>query len=276
MFMDNSLAETFAHLKTSHFTGDLFMKPHFKLFLLILLLCCSVPVQVKAENSWWDKGVDIFKSITGDTESTGTTGPSSTEIRDAFKQALRMGTENVVNQLGTTGGFSADPIIHIPLPRQLQTVKTVLSKVGMTYLAEDLELKLNRAAEAATPKAKKLFFQAIQEMTFNDLMAIYNGPKDSATQYFRGKMSSSLKNEMRPIIDNTLSEVGALNAYDQFIGRYKSIPLVPDVKADLTEHVLEKGLDGIFYYMAEEESSIRENPARHTTKLLKKVFGIQQ
>lgn len=252
------------------------MRLNCRLFLIILLLCCSIPLTVKAENSWWSKGVDIFRSITGDSESTGSTDPSSAEISDAFKQALRIGTENVVGQLGTTGGFSADPLIHIPLPRQLQTVKTVLSNVGMAYLAEDLELKLNRAAEAATPKAKKLFFQAIQEMTFNDLMAIYNGPKDSATQYFRSKMSFSLKNEMRPIVNSTLSEVGALNAYDQFIGRYSSLPMVPDVKADLTEHVLEKGLDGIFYYMAEEESSIRENPARHTTELLKKVFGIQQ
>ncbi|MBT3386843.1 MAG: DUF4197 family protein, partial [Desulfobacula sp.] len=45
-----------------------------------------------------------------------------------------------------------------------------------------------------------------------------------------------------------------------------------DVKADLTDHVVEKGMDGIFYYMAKEEAAIRQNPVKRTTELLKKVF----
>ena len=54
---------------------------------------------------------------------------------------------------------------------------------------------------------------------------------------------------------------------------YRSVPFVPDVKADLTNHVVEKGMDGIFYYMAKEEAAIRTNPAKRTTDLLKRVFG---
>jgi hypothetical protein len=38
-------------------------------------------------------------------------------------------------------------------------------------------------------------------------------------------------------------------------------------------HVVEKGMDGIFYYMAKEEAAIRSNPAKRTTELLKQVFG---
>jgi hypothetical protein len=37
--------------------------------------------------------------------------------------------------------------------------------------------------------------------------------------------------------------------------------------------VVEKGMDGIFYYMAKEEAAIRQNPAKRTTDLLKRVFG---
>jgi hypothetical protein len=37
----------------------------------------------------------------------------------------------------------------------------VLDKVGMSGLLKDLEMKINRAAEVATPKAKKLFSRAI-------------------------------------------------------------------------------------------------------------------
>lgn len=246
---------------------------------MLLIFCVWQPTITLAASSWWDTGVDILKSISGENQE-GSSGYSqselsSTDIRDAFKQALRIGTENVVDQLGTTGGFNADPVVHIPLPEQLQTVKSLLGKIGMSALTDDLELKLNRAAEAATPKAKELFFQAITQMTFEDLSAIYNGPKDSATQYFQRKMTEPLKLEMKPIVENTLSQVGAVNAYDQFIDHYKTIPMVPDVKANLTEHVLQKGLEGIFHYLAEEEASIRQNPAKQTTTLLKKVFGVE-
>ncbi len=57
------------------------------------------------------------------------------------------------------------------------------------------------------------------------------------------------------------------------MSKYNDIPLVPDVKADLTDYVVEKGVDGIFYYLAKQEALIRQDPMRHTTALLKKVFG---
>ena len=67
--------------------------------------------------------------------------------------------------------------------------------------------------------------------------------------------------------------VGAVQAYDNAIGQYKSVPFVPDVKADLTQHVLERALHGLFLYLAQEEAAIRQNPAKRTTELLQRVFG---
>ena len=112
-------------------------------------------------------------------------------------------------------------------------------------------------------------------MTLEDVREIYEGPDDAATQYFKGKMTKPLTKRMKPIVDKSLSEVGAVQSYDTMMSRYKAIPLVPDVKANLTNYVVRKGLDGIFYYVAEEEAAIRNNPAARTTELLKKVFGAE-
>jgi hypothetical protein len=251
------------------------MKNYLTIFGVVLIIFAWLPGQASASGTWWDNGVNILKNLSGESDKEIAKEPSYAEIGDAFKQALRIGTENVVRQLGTTDGFNADPSIHIPLPEELNTIKTMLSKVGMSQLVDDLELKLNRAAESATPKAKNLFFQAITEMTFEDIKNIYEGPEDSATRYFQGKMSPPLKKEMQPIVENTLSQVGAVQAYDKVVGQYKTLPFVPDVKANLTEHVVQKGMEGIFYYIAKEEASIRENPAKQTTALLKKVFGVK-
>ncbi|MCI5210346.1 MAG: DUF4197 domain-containing protein [Candidatus Electrothrix sp. ATG2] len=234
-----------------------------------------LPNQAYAEGSWLDNGVSILNNLTKETGGKSSNTTSDAEVGEAFKQALRIGTENVVSKLGTVDGFNADPTVHIPLPKDLKTIKTLLTQVGMSQLADDLELKLNRAAESATQKAKTHFLQAITDMTFNDIRNIYEGPENSATKYFQSKMSSPLAQEMQPIVKNTLSQVGAIQAYEQVIGQYNTLPFVPDVTTNLTDHVIQKGLEGIFFYVAKEEASIRKDPAKQTTVLLKKVFGIQ-
>ncbi len=235
-----------------------------------------VSVPVFGGNSWLQKGSDTLKSLglSGD-KTTGTsdiTGLSLGEIAAGLKEALQVGSETVVNQLSAADGFNTDTNIHIPLPGSLAKVQKALDKIGYSSFTDDLELKLNRAAEAATPKAKTLFMDAISAMSFEDAREILDGPDDAATQYFKEKMSPGLAEEMKPVIDDTLSQVGAIQSYDNMMGKYKSIPFVPDVKSDLTSHVVDKGMDGIFYYMAQEEKAIRQDPLKRTTQLLQKVF----
>ncbi len=247
------------------------------IFFVLIIFTASLNLK-NAEAKWWDKGVNVLKTINTDKNGAGknllgNSQPSIDEITKAFKEALTIGSKNVVNKLGAVDGFNKDPAIHIPLPEKLNTVKTMLSKFGMSQMTDDLELKLNRAAEAATPKAKKLFLQSINNMSFEDVKNIYNGPKDSATKYFQKEMTPSLSKEMRPIVQHSLSEVGAVQSYDRVMGKYKTLPFVPNVKADLTDYVVQKGMDGIFHYIAAEEEAIRKDPVRQTTALLKKVFS---
>jgi len=223
-----------------------------------------------AENTWLEKGRGLWNTFG---VKSGSSDMTVKEIGAGLKEALRVGTENVVARLGQTDGFNKDPAVHIPLPGQLAGMKSALDKIGMAGRLEDLEQRLNRAAEVATPRAKQLFVQAIEEMSFDDVMTIYKGPKDAATQYFRGKMSPALTQEMAPVVEKSLAQVEAVQKYDSIMNAYRSIPFVPEVKADLTDYVVEKGMDGIFYYMAREEAAIRADPAKRTTDLLRRVFG---
>jgi len=200
---------------------------------------------------------------------------SSGDITAGLKEALTKGSSAVVGQLGQTGGFSNDPIAFIPLPNALLKTRDFASKVGLGGSFNDLELRLNRAAELATPKAKQLFAGAIRDMSVEDASGILRGPDNAATEYFRGKTGDSIKAEMRPLVDGALAEVGAVQAFNSLLGKYRSIPLAPKVDADLTGHVVDKGSDGIFHYLAEEEKAIRTNPLKRTSELLQRVFGSQ-
>jgi hypothetical protein len=241
--------------------------PHvFALALLVLVLA-----SLSARGDWLQKGQDLLRELGGGT--TGESTLSTAEIAAGLKDALHVGTERVVEQLGRVDGFNADPQVHIPLPGKLHRVQSALDDVGMGSLLDDLDLKLNRAAEAATPKAKALFWDAIRQMTLEDARAIYQGPDDAATRYFERKMSKPLAAEMRPIVEQSLSDVGAVHAYDNMMAQYRAIPFVPDVKTDLTDYVLDRTIAGIFHCLAQEEAAIRQDPAKRTTELLRRVFG---
>ncbi len=244
---------------------------------LVIIAAVLVWPASQALAGWMDKVGGLLGESSG-SQSTSSALPSVSSLSNSdmiagLKDALRIGSENVVGQLGKSDGFNADPKIHIPLPENLQTVKSALDAVGMGSMMDDLELRLNRAAETATPKAKRIFGNAIKEMTFDDAKKILQGPDDAATQYFKGKMSNPLSDEMRPVVKKALSQAGAIQAYDTAMGKYKSLPFVPDANANLTQHVLDLGLSGIFHYMAEEEAAIRKNPVKRTTDILQKVFG---
>lgn len=243
-------------------------KTRMKTILALVAALLLVAVSGWAQSNLLQQGLGLLSSGGAQTGNI-----SQGEMGDGLKEALRVGTEAVVSRLGKTDGFYCDNAIRIPLPGQLSTVQKALQAAGYSSLVDDLELRLNRAAEQATPKAKALFVDAISAMTITDAQQILNGPDDAATRYFRKAMGPGLAEEMAPVVDAALADAGAVQAYDSMMGQYKTLPFMPDAKANLTDYVVEKGMDGIFHYVAKEEATIRTNPAARTTDLLKKVFS---
>jgi len=220
---------------------------------------------------------DLLKKSEGlfSDDKKKSSGPPLTglEITRGLKEALRIGANRVIKQVGRVDGYNDDPQIHIPLPTTLRSVKYAFRHAGSPFELDDLEVRINRAAEAAAPKAKRIFASAIRQMTLEDAERIYKGRDDAATRYFKKRMTPELTEEMRPVIDSTMSEVGAYQTYNKAMDLYNKIPIAPKINPDLTGHVLEKSIEGIFYYLAKEEAKIRKNPAKRTTKILQRVFG---
>jgi hypothetical protein len=131
----------------------------------------------------------------------------------------------------------------------------------------------NRAAEAAAPGAKKIFGDAIGEMSIEDARKIWSGGDNAATQYFRGKTSDQLTAAFRPVVDQAMNQVGVTRQYKELLGRVQSIPFLKTDSLDIDQYVLGKSLDGLFVVLGEQEKQIRTNPAARTTDLLKEVFA---
>lgn len=254
--------------------GGMMKRVNWNIIMMVALFAGPVP---QAYAGWMDQVGGLLQDATSQQPESPAASSiaalSNSDMVAGLKDALRVGSENVVGQLSKADGFNNDAAIHIPLPDNLKRVKSALNAAGMGYMMDDLELRLNRAAEAATPKAKRIFADSIKSMSIDDAKGILSGPNDAATQYFKGKMSMPLSKEMRPVVSDALNQAGAIQAYDSVMGKYQSLPFMPDVKANLTQHVLDLGLSGIFHYMATEEAAIRKNPVKRTTDILQKVFS---
>lgn len=247
------------------------MRPLHLLAVAVLTFVVAQPAA--AQTDWMGKLRNTLGTVTPPGGSSSGGALSLTDITAGLREALKVGSERVVGQIGSADGYNLDPDIHIPLPPELQKVQSVLKRFGLSGMADDLELRLNRAAEAAAPKTKELIWKAITEMTLEDAKQIYDGPDDAATQYFKKVASADLADTVRPVVDRSLEEVGAVSSYDSLMGQYKTLPFVPDVKANLSDHAVDMALKGLFYYLGKEEAAIRQNPAKRTTELLAKVFG---
>nr|WP_321442014.1 DUF4197 domain-containing protein [uncultured Hyphomonas sp.] len=208
-----------------------------------------------------------------------TTAPDSpstlsiAEIDAGLREALTVGTNLVANQLGQTNGYYGDPKIRIPLPQTYRTLQTNLAKVGASKPLDDLELRMNRAAESAVPEAQVLILGAIRNMTITDALNILNGGDTAATDYLRSKTEPQLRAAFTPYAREALSKSGAFTAMENVASQYGASGITSSLQADLTAHAVDYGLDGIFLYVAEEETKIRENPLARSTDLLRRVFG---
>lgn len=250
-----------------------------RLVALSILACAIAAQPAFAQGSFKDLGKAVLDQQMGGggsaLPSTGSRGQtlSTGDIAAGLKEALRVGTEKVSGQLGRADGYNRDPAIHIPLPDSLQKVQAGLKMAGMSGLADDLELKLNRAAEAAAPEAKRIFWNALEKMSLDDAKAILNGPSDAATQYFKRTMTPDLRTAMRPVVDRTVADAGAVKSYETMTASAKGLPMVGDGRAMLADHVLDGGLKGLFSYLGREEAAIRSDPAKRTSDILRKVFA---
>jgi hypothetical protein len=190
-----------------------------------------------------------------------------------LKEALRVGTDNTVRLTGQRDGYFGNQVIKILVPDNLRTIEKGLRTVGYGPKVDAFILSMNRAAEAAAPAAKNIFVDAIVSMSFDDARKILSGGDTAATDYFKNKTSGQLTTAFRPVVEKTMSENTVTQQYSALLGQAQRIPFMKSQNLDITEYVVSKALDGLFYTLGQEEKKIRKDPVARTTSLLKEVFG---
>ena len=198
---------------------------------------------------------------------------SSTEAASGLKAALVQGAEKAVAQLGQVNGFLQNPKVKIPLPEHMQRAEKTMRFLGMGKQADELVLRMNRAAEEAVPHAKTLLIDAVKKMSISDAKNILTGGDDAATQYFRKATSTPLAQKFQPIVTKAMQDVSLAQQYNEVTKLGQRYGLVKKEQGSLEDYITQKTLDGVYLVMAEEEKKIRKDPVRAGSALLRKVFG---
>lgn len=257
--------------------ADLTMKSATR--LLVVLTCLPGLFTARADL------LDQFRSLTKGTNQTSlaTAALAQSDVIDGLKQALGNGVQQAVTRLGSADGFLTNLAVRIPMPEKLRSAEKTLRAIGQEKLADDFIASMNHAAEQAVPVAASVFGDAIKQMSIEDAKGILSGTNNAATQFFRRTTETNLYGRFYPIVQHATEQVGVTASYKQMVGKLgnagglgglfggRSKALMQT--ADLDAYVTQKGLDGLFAMVAEEEKRIRENPAARTSELLKKVFG---
>jgi len=220
-------------------------------------------------NGMFKKANSLFGKKTSPGNSSSL---SSSEIVSGLKEALSLGAKKSGDKLSATDGFYKDAAVKILLPKQVQNVESKMKMLGLGKLVGDAELRMNRAAEDASKTAAPIFLDAIKKMTVTDALNILRGADTAATGYLRKTTSTSLTTAFRPIIEESLKKVDAAKYWKDVFSAYNKFTSTP-VDTDMNSYVTAKALDGLFYYVAQEEVNIRKNPAARVTDILKSVFG---
>lgn len=197
------------------------------------------------------------------------------DIATGLKEALNNGISKQVSKLTATDGFYKNEAVKILLPQELQKVDKTLRSIGMSSLADEGLKVLNRAAESAVKEATPIFVDAVKNMTFYDAKTILMGNDSAATTYLQNSTTTALYGKFSPVVQSSLSKVGADKVWESIITKYNSIPLVNKVNPDLKDYVTKEATKGVFKMVAVEEKEIRTNLNARTSDILKKVFALQ-
>ena len=227
------------------------------------------------------------------------------EIVDGLKTALELGADTACTVLNVEDGYFGNELVKILLPTEANIMFSVLDDPTIQALGLDVALQkkmddvvfaINRAAEDVADDAKPIFKNAITNMTVADGLNILQGSnvfdssKDStifdslaATHYMAYMTRDELFNLYEPKIDVALSNDLGLgfsaneawetllyyyNNYIVILGGYTAVEEV-----DLSEYSADKGLDGLFLFVGNQEKEIRKDPYAWASDILEKVFG---
>ncbi len=173
-------------------------------------------------------------------------------LRGVLSQCVRYAARN----LGVKDSFVKNPKVRLSIPSVYISGELLLIETNDNKSAEDLLLRINRAAEGSIPKAAGYFLVAVSQMREKDVVAVSASDDDSAaTIQLHRRMAKGLIEVVRPVIQGAMEQerLESIYAVKRTEVDVKDAPVPFDAESYLVEKVLEV----FFVSMSKEEKALR-------------------
>lgn len=211
------------------------------------------------------------------------------EISAGLKEALNIGISTGCKALAANNGYYNDLATRIGLPSEAAVITKNISKLpGGEAVVTKVIKNINAAASDAASEAVPIFASALTSMSISDATKILTSKGQAATDYFKTKTKTPLKNLFGKYITTSVNKklignVSPQSLWDDMTTSWNGVANtvvgkaagLTTVKTDLTDYLTDKAVDGIYYKVGEQEKKIRTDVNERTSALLKKVFARQ-
>ena len=198
---------------------------------------------------------------------------SEADAAAGIRAALERGAGAAVGELGRADGFLGNPKVRIPLPKALDSAAKLAEMTGHKREVDDLVTAMNRAAEAAVPKARPLLVQTAKSISVQDALKIVRGSQTAVTDYFAERTRGPLTEQLLPIVTKETEKVSLADKYNTLAGKAAGFGLISGDDANIQRYVTRRALDGVYMMIGEEEKRIRADPVGTGSAILRQVFG---
>ena len=145
---------------------------------------------------------------------------SLTEADGGLRQALTKAAVASALRLGRLDGYWADGKVRIPLPSPLSTLQARLRPLNLSTPLDNFQMRLNRAAETAVPRAGAIFTDIIRSLTISDAIQIVRGGDTAGTDMLKARATTQLTSLLTPPMEQAVDSSGAGAALDRINSRY--------------------------------------------------------
>lgn len=204
--------------------------------------------------------------------------PSMEMIVQAFQDALGEAVEAACEMAQAAGGFAENLAIKISLPDKIGKVdlaglRKKLKMVGKESWIDDINTKMNEAAEAASKFAKDIFMAACAALSLDKAKELIEAGGRACTNFFKEVCSGNLISAMLPHIEEAMAAVDCAAAFEKLRDTYNKIPFVTKIDFDIEDFCVTKAVDGLFQLVGDKEESVRADPGGSASGAVGDVFG---
>ena len=166
-------------------------------------------------------GAPTTPTTSGTTNGASVLGSLSFSDADGgLREALGSAAISTALRLGRLDGYWADGKVRIPLPSPLSSLQARLKPLRLSTPLDNFQMRLNRAAEAAAPRAGAIFTDTIKSLTITDAIQLVRGGETAGTDMLKSRATTQLTTLMTPPMAQAVETSGAGAALDRITARY--------------------------------------------------------